>query len=90
MQKNILLMLSNLQCAQMKVAFAFSFSGNVKCTRALCLRENQSKQHGGHRRGNLAFRAIERRLAQMNVFSHYCLTLSANDCVFSLNEQQKV
>ena len=38
-----------------------------------------------------AFRAIERRLAQMNVFSHcHCLTLSANDCVFSLNEQQKV
>ena len=28
--------------------------------------------------------------AQMNVFSHYCLTFSANDCVFSLNEQQKV
>ena len=26
----------------------------------------------------------------MNVFSHYCLTFSANDCVFSLNEQQKV
>ena len=37
-----------------------------------------------------AFRAIECRLAQMNVFSHYCLTFSANDCVFSLNEQQKV
>ena len=32
-----------------------------------------------------AFRAIECRLAQMNVFSHYCLTFSANDCVFSLN-----
>ena len=26
----------------------------------------------------------------MNVFSHYCLTFSANDCVFSLNEQQEV
>ena len=26
----------------------------------------------------------------MNVFSHYCLTFSANDCVFSLNKQQKV
>ena len=26
----------------------------------------------------------------MNVFSRYCLTFSANDCVFSLNEQQKV
>ena len=37
-----------------------------------------------------AFRAIEFRLAQMNVFSHYCLTFSANDCVFSLNEEQKV
>ena len=37
-----------------------------------------------------AFRATERRLAQINVFSHYCLTFSANDCVFSLNEQQKV
>ena len=37
-----------------------------------------------------AFRAIECRLAQMNVFSRYCLTFSANDCVFSLNEQQKV
>ena len=37
-----------------------------------------------------AFRAIECRLAQMNVFSHHCLTFSANDCVFSLNEQQKV
>ena len=36
------------------------------------------------------FRAIECRLAQMNVFSHYCLTFSANDCVFSLNEIQKV
>ena len=37
-----------------------------------------------------AFRAIECRLAQMNVFSHYCQTFNANDCVFSLNEQQKV
>ena len=37
-----------------------------------------------------AFRAIEYRLAQMNVFSNHCLTFSANDCVFSLNEQQKV
>ena len=37
-----------------------------------------------------AFRAIECRLAQMNVFSHYCLTFGANDCVFSLNEEQKV
>ena len=37
-----------------------------------------------------AFRAVECRLAQMNVFSHYCLTFSASDCVFSLNEQQKV
>ena len=36
------------------------------------------------------FRAIECRLAHMNVFSHYCLTFSANDCVFFLNEQQKV
>ena len=36
------------------------------------------------------FRAIECWLAQMNVFSHYCLTFSANDCVFSLNEIQKV
>ena len=32
------------------------------------------------------FRAIECRLAQMNVFLHYCLTFSVNDCVFSLNE----
>ena len=23
-------------------------------------------------------------------YSHYCLTLGANDCVFSVNEQQKV
>ena len=30
------------------------FSGNVKCTRALCSRENQSKQHGGQRGGNFA------------------------------------
>ena len=38
-----------------------------------------------------AFRAIECRLAQMNLFSHYHgLTFSANDCVFSLNEEQKV
>ena len=36
------------------------------------------------------FRAIEFRLAQMNVFSHYCSTFSANDCLFSLNEIQKV
>ena len=36
------------------------------------------------------FRAIECQLAQMNVFSRYCLTISANDCVFYLNEQQKV
>ena len=36
------------------------------------------------------FRATECRLAQMNVFSHYCLTFRANDCIFSLNEQQKV
>ena len=35
------------------------------------------------------FRAIECRLAQMNVFSR-CLAFSANNCVFSLNEQQKV
>ena len=35
------------------------------------------------------FRAIECRLVQMNVFSHYCLTFSANDCVFSVNEQKK-
>ena len=26
----------------------------------------------------------------MNVFLHYCLNFSANDCVFSLNEIQKV
>ena len=37
-----------------------------------------------------AFRATECRLAQMNVFSHYCLTFSTIDCVLSLNEQQKV
>ena len=37
-----------------------------------------------------AFPAIEYRLAQINVFSHYCLTFRANDCVFSLNERQKV
>ena len=37
-----------------------------------------------------AFRAIECQLAQMNVFWHYCVTFSANDCVFSLNEKQKV
>ena len=37
-----------------------------------------------------AFRAIECRLAQMNVFSHYCLTFSADDCLFSLNDIQKV
>ena len=36
------------------------------------------------------FAAIDCRLAQMNVFSHYCLTFSANDCLFSLNEVQKV
>ena len=36
------------------------------------------------------FRAVECRLAEMNVFSHYCLTFSANDCLFSLNEIQKV
>ena len=40
--------------------------------------------------GEGAFSAIECRLAQMNVFSRYCLTFRANDCVFSLNEQQKV
>ena len=37
-----------------------------------------------------AFRTTECRLAQMNVFSHYCPTFSGNYCVFSLNEQQKV
>ena len=37
-----------------------------------------------------AFRAIECRLVHMNVFSHYCLTFSANDCVFSLIEIQNV
>ena len=37
-----------------------------------------------------AFCAIECRLAQMNVFLCYCLTFSANNCLFSLNEQQKV
>ena len=37
-----------------------------------------------------AFRAIECLLVLMNVFPHYCLTFSANDCVFSLNEMQKV
>ena len=37
-----------------------------------------------------AFRAVECRLAQMNVFSHYCLTFSADDCLFSLNDIQKV
>ena len=31
-----------------------SFSGNVNCTCALCSRENQSKQHGGHGGGNFA------------------------------------
>ena len=36
------------------------------------------------------FRAIECRLAQMNVFSQYCLAFSANDCLLSLNEIQKV
>jgi len=29
-------------------------------------------------------------LAQMNAFSHYCLTFGANDRIFCLNEQQKV
>ena len=37
-----------------------------------------------------ALRAIECPLAWMNVFLHYCLTFSANDCVFSLNEIQKM
>jgi len=37
-----------------------------------------------------AFRAVGCRLARMNVFSRCCLTFGANDCVFSLNEQQKV
>ena len=37
-----------------------------------------------------AFHAIECPLAQMNIFSHYCLTFSTNDCIFSLNEIQKV
>ena len=31
-----------------------SVSRNVKCTRALCSRQNLSKQHGGHRGGNFA------------------------------------
>ena len=35
-----------------------------------------------------AFRAIECQLAQMDVLSHYSLTFSADDCLFSLNEQQ--
>ena len=34
-----------------------------------------------------AFPAIECRLAHMNVFSHCCLTFSANDCVLSLIER---
>ena len=29
--------------------------------------------------------AIECRFAQMNVFSQYCLTFSANGCVFTLS-----
>jgi len=37
-----------------------------------------------------AFRAVECRLARMSVFSRCCLTFGASDCVFSLNEQQKV
>ena len=67
-------MLLNLQYPQMKVALR-----NLNAARryADILAEG-------------AFRAIECRLAQMNVFSHYCLTLSANDCVFSLNKQQQV
>ena len=35
-----------------------------------------------------AIRTIESPLARMNVFSHYCLTFSTNDYVFSLNEIQ--
>ena len=35
-------------------------------------------------------RATECRLAQMNVFSHYCSTSNANDCVFFLNGIRKV
>ena len=31
-----------------------SVSRNVKCTRALCSRQNLSKQNGGHRGGNFA------------------------------------
>ena len=39
----------------------------------------------------LAFRANECCLVQMNVFLFYCLPLNANDCIFSGRiEQQKV
>ena len=69
-------MLLNLQYAQMKVALRNSNAAR-RYNYADILVQG-------------AFRAIECRLAQMNVFSRYCLTFSANDCVFSLNEQQKV
>ena len=72
-------MLLNLQCAQMKVAL-------TKLNFATLLNVNNY--------ANIlvegAFRAIECRLAHMKVFSHYCLTLNANYCVFSPNEIQKV
>ena len=86
MQKNILLMLLNLQCAQMKVVWQIWISRD--------LNESHANYLNVYIYADIlvegAFRAIECWLAQMNVFSHYCLTFSANDCVFSLNEQQKV
>ena len=85
-QKNILLMLLNLQCAPMKVVLRNWISRDVN--------ESLETWLNVYNYADIlvegAFLAIECRLAQMNVFSHYCLTFSANNCVFSLNEEQKV
>ena len=80
-------MLLNLQCARMKVALTnlnFARRSNESLETLLNVYNYADILIEG------ALRAIECRLAQMNVFSHYCLTFSANDCAFSLNEIQKV
>ena len=43
-----------LKRSQSRLQPYISISRNVKCTRALCSRQNLSKQHGGHRGGNAA------------------------------------
>ena len=44
----------NRRRSQSRLQPYISVSRNVKCTRALCSRQNLSKQHSGHQGGNFA------------------------------------